>query len=120
LRGETVLTTDTPHIAGHRVDGRALMPALGYVDLVHEVFAAHGHPAGTLRMSDLTALRPLEVTDARPVRLTVEGVPRGDGRRWSVTVADATGSYATAELAAEPAALTGTLDVPAARASATR
>ncbi|MEU3190965.1 SDR family NAD(P)-dependent oxidoreductase [Streptomyces sp. NPDC006992] len=120
LRGETVLSMDTPCIAGHRVDGRALMPALGYVDLIHEVFAAHGYPAGTLRMSDLTALRPLEVTDARPVRLTVEGVPGGDGRSWSVTVADGTGGYATAELAAETAALAGTLDVPAARAAATR
>ncbi|HWH01505.1 MAG TPA: SDR family NAD(P)-dependent oxidoreductase, partial [Pilimelia sp.] len=119
IRGETVLSMATPYVAGHRVDGRALMPALAYVDLVYGVFAAHGHAPGTLRMSDLTAVRPLQVTDDCPVRLSVAAVPAGPGR-WRVTVADDGGPYATAEMAAERVELAGTLDVAAVRAAARR
>ncbi|MER5705089.1 amino acid adenylation domain-containing protein [Micromonospora sp. NPDC002296] len=119
IRGEAVLSMDTPYVAGHRVDGRALMPALAYVDLVYGVFAAHGHAVGTLRMSDLTAVRPLEVTDDAPVRLSVEAVPAEPGG-WTVTVADDGGAYATAEMTIERVRLHGALDVPVVRASATR
>ena len=110
---------DTPYVAGHRVDGRALMPALAYVDLIYGVLAAHGYAPGALRMADLTAIRPLQVTDDAPVRLSVEVVPAGPGR-WTVTAGDDGGPYATADLTAEPVALTGTLDPAAARAAATR
>ncbi len=42
-RGEVVLSTDTPVIAGHRVQGRALLPALAYPDLIAKVFRDHGY-----------------------------------------------------------------------------
>jgi polyketide synthase PksJ len=119
LHGETVLSLDTPYVAGHLVNGRALMPALAYVDLIYGVFAAHGHAAGALRLADLTAIRPLEVTADHPVRLAVDGVPTAPGR-WAVTIGDDVGPYATAEMAAETVALQGFLDVPAARAAAMR
>ncbi|MEV4315702.1 amino acid adenylation domain-containing protein [Actinocrispum sp. NPDC049592] len=118
IRGETILSMDTPHVAGHRVDGRALMPALAYIDLVYDVFAEHGHAADTLRMTDLTAVRPLQVTDDSPVRLSIRATPTESG--WAVTVSDDAGPYATAEVATEQVRLSGVLDVATARAAATR
>ncbi|MEU5582777.1 amino acid adenylation domain-containing protein [Streptomyces huasconensis] len=94
-RGEVVLSTDTPVIAGHRVQGRALLPALAYPDLIAKVFRDHGYAVERLTVRDLTALRPLDVTDG-PVTAEIRCAPAGEGR-WQVTVGDGE-PYATAEV----------------------
>ncbi|BCK68539.1 hypothetical protein Srufu_024920 [Streptomyces libani subsp. rufus] len=95
LSAEVLLSTDTPVIAGHQVQGRSLLPALAYVDLIAGVFRDHGHPVERVTVRDLTALRPLDVTDG-PVTATVRCTAAGAGR-WQVTVTDGA-PYATAEV----------------------
>ncbi|MFJ2773105.1 amino acid adenylation domain-containing protein [Streptomyces sp. NPDC087300] len=93
--GTVLLSTDTPVIAGHRVQGRFLLPAVAHVDLIARVFNDHGHPVERLTVRDLTALRPLDVTDG-PVAAEIRCAPAGPGR-WQVTVTDGE-PYATAEV----------------------
>ncbi|CAM5260603.1 3-ketoacyl-CoA thiolase [Streptomyces alboniger] len=93
--GEVLLSTATPVIAGHRVQGRSLLPALAYVDLIAKVFRDHGHAVEHLTVRDLTALRPLDVTDG-PVAAEIRCTRAGDDR-WQVTVTDGE-PYATADV----------------------
>ncbi|MCF3124167.1 SDR family NAD(P)-dependent oxidoreductase, partial [Streptomyces arenae] len=94
--GTVLLSTETPVIAGHRVQGRSLLPAVAHVDLIARVFHDHGHPVERLTVRNLTALRPLDVTDG-PVAAEIRCTPAGDGH-WQVTVTDGE-PYATAEVA---------------------
>ncbi|WSI60231.1 amino acid adenylation domain-containing protein [Streptomyces platensis] len=95
LRSEVLLSTDTPVIAGHQVQGRSLLPALAYVDLIAGVFGDHGHPVERVTVRNLIALRPLDVTDG-PVTAQVRCTAAEAGR-WQVTVTDGD-PYATAEV----------------------
>ncbi|MET9831652.1 amino acid adenylation domain-containing protein [Streptomyces sp. NPDC006385] len=96
---EVVLSADTPVIAGHRVQGRALLPALAYCDLLAQVFAEHGLPVERLTLRDLTVVQPLDATDA-PVTARIHCAVAGPGR-WRVTVTDGDGTVrATAEAVA--------------------
>ncbi|QNP68365.1 amino acid adenylation domain-containing protein [Streptomyces roseirectus] len=98
IHEELTLTSDTPVIAGHRVAGRLLLPALAYIDLVHQAFRKRGHAHDGLELRDLTALRPLAVTPETPVRITLDADPVAEDR-WSIRVAGLDGQpYATAEL----------------------
>ncbi|WP_055550579.1 non-ribosomal peptide synthetase, partial [Streptomyces kanamyceticus] len=93
--GIVLLSAETPVIAGHQVQGRSLLPALAYVDLIARVFRDQGHPVGRIAVHDLTALRPLDVTEG-PVAAEIRCAPAGTGR-WQVTVTDGD-PYATAEV----------------------
>ncbi|MCP2251336.1 amino acid adenylation domain-containing protein [Prauserella aidingensis] len=119
FREETAVSMATGYVAGHRVDGRALMPALGYVELVQSVFGARGHGPGSLRLTDLTVVRPLVVTDVAPVRLTVDA-ETGHGTGWTVTVADPDGPYATVHVDHDDGGPSATLDIARARETAVR
>ncbi|WP_338682040.1 amino acid adenylation domain-containing protein [Streptomyces acidiscabies] len=105
---EFTLTSATPVIAGHRVAGRLLLPALAYIDLVHQAFRKQGFAYDSLELRDLTALRPLAVTAESPVRITLDA-ERTTPERWTIRIADQGGQpYATAELAS-----TGAVEFPA-------
>ncbi|MBP5934674.1 hypothetical protein F3K43_00285 [Streptomyces sp. LBUM 1476] len=105
---EFTLTSATPVIAGHRVAGRLLLPALAYIDLVHQAFRKQGFAYDSLELRDLTALRPLAVTAESPVRITLDA-ERTTPERWTIRIADQGGQpYATAELVS-----TGAVEFPA-------
>ncbi|MEV0637360.1 amino acid adenylation domain-containing protein [Streptomyces sp. NPDC050619] len=84
---EITLSADTPVIAGHQVAGRLMLPAVAYIDLVHQVFRRQGLPYDELELRDLTVLRPLVVTPEAPVRIALDGRPVGRDR-WAVRIVD--------------------------------
>ncbi|MFF9178812.1 phosphopantetheine-binding protein, partial [Streptomyces sp. NPDC014793] len=79
------VTADNPLLHGHVVYGRSLLPGVGYVDLVLQVLARHGHPMRDLELRDLTILAPLVVGSGSRALTTVEGHPGPDGG-WRVEV----------------------------------
>ncbi|MCZ0971655.1 polyketide synthase dehydratase domain-containing protein [Streptomyces albulus] len=83
LHQRLVLTAEHPAVAGHRVHGRLLLPALAYVDLVHQLFRAHGGTPERLELRDLTVLRPLVVEDGGHTDVDLRAEPL-DGGRWRV------------------------------------
>ncbi|QZZ32132.1 non-ribosomal peptide synthetase [Streptomyces sp. ST1015] len=98
VKEEFTLTSATPVVAGHRVSGRLLLPALAYVDLVHQAFRKQGFAYDSLELRDLTVLRPLAVTAESPVRITLDA-ERSAPDRWTIRIAEQGGqAYATAEL----------------------
>ncbi|WP_416966645.1 amino acid adenylation domain-containing protein [Streptomyces sp. 4F14] len=97
---EFTLTSATPVIAGHRVAGQLLLPALAYIDLVHQAFRKHGLSYDALELRDLTAVRPLAVTPDAPVRIALDG-EQVTPDRWAIRITGQDGQpYATAELVA--------------------
>ncbi|WP_238697480.1 SDR family NAD(P)-dependent oxidoreductase, partial [Streptomyces sp. E2N166] len=79
------VTADNPLLRGHVVYGRSLLPGVGYVDLVLQVLARHGHPMPEVELRNLTILAPLVAGPGEAVRTTVEGRPV-DGGGWRVEV----------------------------------
>ncbi|WUN31047.1 HAD-IIIC family phosphatase [Kitasatospora sp. NBC_00315] len=79
------VTADNPLLHGHVVHGRSLLPGVGYVDLVLQVLARHGHPMQDVELRNLTILAPLVVGPAKRVLTTVEGRGGPDGG-WRVEV----------------------------------
>ncbi|NHI05599.1 polyketide synthase modules-related protein [Streptomyces sp. KO7888] len=73
------VTADNPLLAGHVVYGRSLLPGVGYVDLVLQVLARHGHPMPEVELRNLTILAPLVAGPGEAVRTTVEGRPAAGG-----------------------------------------
>ncbi|WP_328877602.1 HAD-IIIC family phosphatase [Streptomyces sp. NBC_00299] len=79
------VTADNPLLHGHVVHGRNLLPGVGYVDLVLQVLARHGHSVQDVELRNLTILAPLVVGPAKRALTTVEGHPRPDGG-WRVEI----------------------------------
>ncbi|MGP4089512.1 SDR family NAD(P)-dependent oxidoreductase, partial [Streptomyces sp. KR55] len=79
------VTADNPLLHGHVVYGRSLLPGVGYVDLVLQVLARHGHPMQDVELRNLTILAPLVVGSAKRALTTVEGRREPDGD-WRVEV----------------------------------
>ncbi|MFJ8148026.1 polyketide synthase dehydratase domain-containing protein, partial [Streptomyces sp. NPDC096048] len=79
------VTADNPLLRGHVVYGRSLLPGVGYVDLVLQVLARHGHPMPEVELRNLTILAPLVAGPGEAVRTTVEGRPAAGGG-WRVEV----------------------------------
>ncbi|MCF2435365.1 polyketide synthase dehydratase domain-containing protein [Streptomyces thinghirensis] len=71
--------------AGTSSTAAALLPGVGYVDLVLQVLARHGHPMPEVELRNLTILAPLVAGPGEAVRTTVEGRPV-DGGGWRVEV----------------------------------
>ncbi|MGY0064532.1 amino acid adenylation domain-containing protein [Streptomyces sp. LZ34] len=98
---EITFSADTPVIDGHRVAGRRLLPAVAYLDLIHQAFRRHGERCDRLELRDLTVLRPLHVTPEAPVRAALVCRPAGPDR-WAVRIVDRAAPderpYATAEV----------------------
>ncbi|MFJ9818691.1 amino acid adenylation domain-containing protein [Streptomyces sp. NPDC101151] len=69
------VTTDNPLLRGHVVYGRNLLPGVGYVDLVLQVLARHGHPMAHVALRNLTILAPLVVAPGEQVLTTVAARP---------------------------------------------
>ncbi|MEU4800289.1 SDR family NAD(P)-dependent oxidoreductase [Streptomyces sp. NPDC023327] len=76
------VTTDNPLLRGHIVHGRHLLPGVGYVDLVLQVLARHGHAMPEVELRNLTILAPLVAAPGEEVRTTVAGrlAPAGGWR----------------------------------------
>ncbi|CAM5716722.1 Acyl carrier protein [Streptomyces alboniger] len=76
------VTTDNPLLRGHVVHGRHLLPGVGYVDLVLQVLAQHGHAMPEVELRNLTILAPLVAAPGEEVRTTVAGrlAPAGGWR----------------------------------------
>ncbi|MFF0838308.1 SDR family NAD(P)-dependent oxidoreductase, partial [Streptomyces sp. NPDC003344] len=112
------VTADNPLLHGHVVYGRSLLPGVGYVDLVLQVLARHGHPMQDVELRNLTILAPLVVGSGSRALTTVEG-RRGPDGGWRVEVrsrrpedtADVLHAVATAHRCA-PAAYTERLPLP--------
>ncbi|GAA4894946.1 SDR family NAD(P)-dependent oxidoreductase [Streptomyces coeruleoprunus] len=79
------VTADNPLLHGHVVYGRSLMPGVGYVDLVLQVLARHGHPMPDVELRNLTILAPLVAGPGEQVLTTVEGRPAPLGG-WRIEV----------------------------------
>ncbi len=79
------VTADNPLLRGHVVYGRSLLPGVGYVDLVLQVLARHGHPMPEVELRNLTILAPLVAGPGEAVLTTVEGRPVAGGG-WRVEV----------------------------------
>ncbi|MEU3613369.1 SDR family NAD(P)-dependent oxidoreductase [Streptomyces sp. NPDC006872] len=79
------VTADNPLLSGHVVYGRSLLPGVGYVDLVLQVLARHGHPMTEVELRNLTILAPLVAGPGEAVLTTVEGRPAAGGG-WRIEV----------------------------------
>ncbi|MEU5165867.1 polyketide synthase dehydratase domain-containing protein, partial [Streptomyces mutomycini] len=79
------VTADNPLLHGHVVYGRSLLPGVGYVDLVLQVLARHGHPMPEVELRNLTILAPLVAGPGEAVLTTVEGRP-ATGGGWRIEV----------------------------------
>ncbi|MFF8475160.1 polyketide synthase dehydratase domain-containing protein, partial [Streptomyces sp. NPDC015414] len=79
------VTADNPLLHGHVVYGRSLLPGVGYVDLVLQVLARHGHPMPEVELRDLAILAPLVAAPGERVLTTVAGRPASHGG-WRVEV----------------------------------
>ncbi|MFC4465278.1 SDR family NAD(P)-dependent oxidoreductase [Streptomyces xiangluensis] len=79
------VTADNPLLRGHVVYGRSLLPGVGYVDLVLQVLARHGHPMPEVELRNLTILAPLVAGPGEAVLTTVEGRPAAGGG-WRIEV----------------------------------
>ncbi|MEZ3179518.1 SDR family NAD(P)-dependent oxidoreductase [Streptomyces pimonensis] len=79
------VTADNPLLRGHVVYGRSLLPGVGYVDLVLQVLARHGHPMPEVELRNLTILAPLVAGPGEAALTTVEGRPAAGGG-WRVEV----------------------------------
>lgn len=69
------ITSENPLLRGHVVYGRNLLPGVGYVDLVLQVLARHGHAMADVEFRNLTILAPLVAEPGEEVLTTVEGRP---------------------------------------------
>lgn len=76
------VTADNPLMSGHVVHGRNLLPGVGYVDLVLQVLARHGHAMPDVELRNLTILAPLVAVPGEEVLATVAGraAPTGGWR----------------------------------------
>ncbi|WP_429941312.1 amino acid adenylation domain-containing protein (plasmid) [Agrobacterium vitis] len=83
---EFELTAQTPIMAGHKVDGVATFPAVGYLDLIVQQFHAAGYPVDTLEISNLTAIQPLCVREEESLPLAQRAVSIAQNE-WRVTIA---------------------------------
>ncbi|MEU1940842.1 SDR family NAD(P)-dependent oxidoreductase, partial [Streptomyces coeruleorubidus] len=79
------VTADNPLLQGHVVYGRSLLPGVGYVDLVLQVLARHGHPMPEVELRNLTILAPLVAGPGEAVLTTVEGRTAAGGG-WRIEV----------------------------------
>ncbi|MGY1495115.1 SDR family NAD(P)-dependent oxidoreductase [Streptomyces sp. QTS52] len=79
------VTADNPLLRGHVVYGRSLLPGVGYVDMVLQVLARHGHPMPEVELRNLTILAPLVAGPGEAVLTTVEGRPAAGGG-WRIEV----------------------------------
>ncbi|MEV5976424.1 SDR family NAD(P)-dependent oxidoreductase [Streptomyces sp. NPDC052114] len=73
------VTSENPLLHGHVVHGRRLLPGVGYVDLVLQVLARHGHAMPEVELRNLTILAPLVAAPGEEVRTTVAGRPAPAG-----------------------------------------
>ncbi|HBF29366.1 non-ribosomal peptide synthetase [Rhizobium sp.] len=83
---EFELTVQTPIMAGHKVDGVATFPAVGYLDLILQQFQAAGYPLETLEIRNLTAIQPLCVREGESLLLAQCAVSIAENE-WRVTIA---------------------------------
>ncbi|PPK67118.1 SDR family NAD(P)-dependent oxidoreductase [Actinokineospora auranticolor] len=76
------ITADNPLLRGHVVFGRPLLPGVGYVDLLLQVLARHGHAMAHTSLRNLRILAPLVAETGELVLVTVAGrrTPAGDLR----------------------------------------
>jgi polyketide synthase PksL len=79
------VTADNPLLRGHVVYGRSLLPGVGYVDLVLQVLARHGHAMSDVELRKLTIFAPLVAAPEDQVLTTVEGRPGPTGG-WRIEV----------------------------------
>ncbi|MFD4763041.1 amino acid adenylation domain-containing protein [Streptomyces sp. NPDC058439] len=79
------VTADNPLLRGHLVRGRNLLPGVGYVDLVLQVLARHGHAMPDVELRNLTILAPLVAGPGEQILTTVEGNP-GPAGGWRIEV----------------------------------
>ncbi|MEU0807603.1 SDR family NAD(P)-dependent oxidoreductase [Streptomyces sp. NPDC005970] len=73
------VTADNPLLRGHLVHGRHLLPGVGYVDLVLQVLARHGHAMADVELRNFTILAPLVAAPGEQILTTVEGRPAPAG-----------------------------------------
>lgn len=94
LIADFALSQRNPIVAGHVVDGRAVLPGLAYVDLVLQMFAREGHDVRELELSNLSIHAPLVVgpDDVVPVRLSADD---GGRDRWWVDITVRPSTYPT-------------------------
>ncbi|MFJ7205981.1 polyketide synthase dehydratase domain-containing protein, partial [Streptomyces sp. NPDC098789] len=112
------VTSENPLLHGHVVYGRPLLPGVGYVDLVLQVLARHGHAMPDVELRNLTILAPLVAAPGERVRTTIEGRPSPRGG-WRIEVRSRREQDAADVLHAvvaahrrEPAAFTERLALP--------
>ncbi|MFI5982192.1 SDR family NAD(P)-dependent oxidoreductase [Streptomyces sp. NPDC051555] len=79
------VTSENPLLHGHVVYGRPLLPGVGYVDLVLQVLARHGHAMPDVELRNLTILAPLVAAPGERVQTTIEGRPSPRGG-WRIEV----------------------------------
>ncbi len=98
-RYATTLTGDEFFVADHRVDGRAIMPAVGYLEMARAA-GALSLPTGAGSLARVSFERPLSFPHG-PRTVHVELTPHGDGARFTIT--DPTGTAAgEPEICARP------------------
>ncbi len=82
-RYATTLTGDEFFVADHRVDGRAIMPAVGYLEMARAA-GALSLPTGARSLARVSFERPLSFPHG-PRTVHVELTPHGDGARFAIT-----------------------------------
>ncbi|GIH19619.1 type I polyketide synthase [Rugosimonospora africana] len=117
-RWHTVLTCDHPFLDEHRIDGTAVLPGTGQLDLVMTALAAEclGEADTVVRLREVVLRQPLVVTGPR--RVTIAFQPAESGWTFTLSTEPSEGGpgvvHATGSASAEPGTAP-TVDVEAIR-----
>ncbi|MEV0123623.1 SDR family NAD(P)-dependent oxidoreductase [Streptomyces sp. NPDC050703] len=110
-RYATTLTGDEFYIADHRVEGRAIMPAVAYLEMARAA-GALSLPPGARTLARVSFERPLSFGHG-PRTVHVELTPHGDAARFAITDRTATASGEPEVFARGELSATDPADAPA-------
>jgi phthiocerol/phenolphthiocerol synthesis type-I polyketide synthase A len=85
MQDQLLIDISHPVLRDHQVHGRHVLPGLGYVDLLHQIFREHGHDAAELALENLSIYRPLVVNDDQEILLDIDWQPLG-ADAWRIAV----------------------------------
>ncbi|WP_315823387.1 polyketide synthase dehydratase domain-containing protein [Paraflavitalea speifideaquila] len=85
IKDKLVFSLKNPVIAGHQVQGQAILPGLAYIDILLQCFRKHGYPFDELTVQNITIHHPLIVDPQGNVTLTIEAVETEAGH-WQVAL----------------------------------
>ncbi|WP_323122867.1 beta-ketoacyl synthase N-terminal-like domain-containing protein, partial [Burkholderia alba] len=98
------LSSRNPVVGAHRVYGNPVLPGMAYLDLIHQICAAHGLDFRSHALERLRIHRPLVVADAVHGATVRVRMFRPDASRYAIVIDDAATAaddgraYASAEL----------------------